>query len=601
LVVPPFANVAYPALGPSILTTACRKRGIHASVFYANLSFAASIGFRLYQTIALSSLRNMFGEAIFRPLAFDCQPKSLFREGIVEPIFSKEKHISISGEADHCLGKIEISFYLNEAETFIRNCVQTILNRQPKIVGFSSVFQQNLSSIALARQLKRLQPEILTVLGGGNASQPMGAAIATVTDAFDFIFSGEADFEFPRFCQAYLESGRLPQQKIFECEPIFELDHIEIPEYDDFFEQLTSYVKSGHLPESLPDVLLFETSRGCWFGTKSHCTFCGLNGLEISYRRKSAKRIFAEIDRLVDSYAIKQLQATDNIMPREFREEVLPILATRTDPLELFYEVKSNLTARDLDLFVLAGVVQIQAGIESFSSNVLKQMAKGVTGIQNIQLLRDCGSRQIQVYWNLLWGIPGEMALDYEAMFELFPLIEHLQPPYEYGCIRIDRFSPYHTNPDKYGIKNLRPFSVYADLYPRGVSLHELAYHFEGDYTTELLVDTQLQLRLAERLSRWTSIWKNHPPRLYSMPLANGFLLVEDSRSCAIDRYCVLTPDCSALLESLDKPIGCGRIQSEALFQLKMLQDRHFIIEYEDHYMNIVTAPRIGIKLREYK
>ena len=37
-----------------------------------------------------------------------------------------------------------------------------------------------------------------------------------------------------------------------------------------------------------------------------------------------------------------------------------------------------------------AGVTTIQPGIESFSDRVLKLMKKGVTGLQNIQLLKWC-------------------------------------------------------------------------------------------------------------------------------------------------------------------------------------------------------------------
>jgi radical SAM superfamily enzyme YgiQ (UPF0313 family) len=41
--------------------------------------------------------------------------------------------------------------------------------------------------------------------------------------------------------------------------------------------------------------LLFEASRGCWWGAKHHCTFCGLNGLSMTFRSKSADRAYSEI------------------------------------------------------------------------------------------------------------------------------------------------------------------------------------------------------------------------------------------------------------------------------------------------------------------
>ena len=39
----------------------------------------------------------------------------------------------------------------------------------------------------------------------------------------------------------------------------------------------------------------FETSRGCWWGERMHCTFCGLNGATMSYRSKSPRRAVDEL------------------------------------------------------------------------------------------------------------------------------------------------------------------------------------------------------------------------------------------------------------------------------------------------------------------
>ena len=74
--------------------------------------------------------------------------------------------------------------------------------------------------------------------------------------------------------------------------------------------------------------------------------------------------------------------------------------------MELFYEVKANLKKAQVRLLRDAGVRVIQPGIESFSSNVLARMRKGVKGLQNIQLLKWCKEFGITPHWNLLWGFP---------------------------------------------------------------------------------------------------------------------------------------------------------------------------------------------------
>jgi len=69
-------------------------------------------------------------------------------------------------------------------------------------------------------------------------------------------------------------------------------------------------------------------------------------------------------------------------------------------------------------------------------------MRKGVSALQNIQLLKWCRELGLDVYYHVIWGFPGETAEDYLEMAKLIPLITHLQPPMVGSIIRIDRFSP---------------------------------------------------------------------------------------------------------------------------------------------------------------
>ena len=70
----------------------------------------------------------------------------------------------------------------------------------------------------------------------------------------------------------------------------------------------------------------------------------------------------------------------------------------------------------------------------------LKLMKKGVTGLQNVRVLKWCAADGIEVAWNLLYGFPGELPEEYDAMADLVPSLVHLPPP-ALGPIVIDRFS----------------------------------------------------------------------------------------------------------------------------------------------------------------
>jgi len=260
-----------------------------------------------------------------------------------------------------------------------------------------------------------------------------------------------------------------------------DLDTLPIPDYDDYFAQLEQSPIKEEIAPSIP----FETSRGCWWGAKHHCTFCGLNGATMAYRSKTAQRALDELTTLTGKYSGYPVNVVDNILDMKYFKDFIPRLAERKLGLTLSYEVKANLTKEQLRSLWQAGIRSIQPGIESFSDEVLKIMHKGVRAMQNIQVLKWCQELEIYPVWNLLWGFPGESAEEYRQMANLIPLLTHLTPPYSVSRIRTDRFSPNYDRAEELGFKNLRPYSAYYHVYklPRE-SLDNLAFHFTYEYVT---------------------------------------------------------------------------------------------------------------------
>src|SRR5262249_48286245 len=141
--------------------------------------------------------------------------------------------------------------------------------------------------------------------------------------------------------------------------------------------------------------LAFEASRGCWWGQKKHCTFCGLNRETMTFRVKSAERVLGTMRRLSSRYTFRHLQAADNILAMSYWKTLLPRLAEERlssagKPVSIFFEVKPNLSRAQVKAMADAGVAHVQPGIESLSTHLLELMAKGVTGLQNVYLLKCC-------------------------------------------------------------------------------------------------------------------------------------------------------------------------------------------------------------------
>src|SRR5262249_14390972 len=154
-----------------------------------------------------------------------------------------------------------------------------ILDFDPTVVGCSTMFQQTAASVAMLKSVKRLRPEIVTVLGGANCEGEMAAGILSLDAGIDFVFSGESDASFPKFLQV-LASGSRPPGPVIPGEPCLTLDMLPTPDFAQYYEQLEYFLPDGLLAPWEEIWLPYESSRGCWWGQKHHCTFCGLNGQE---------------------------------------------------------------------------------------------------------------------------------------------------------------------------------------------------------------------------------------------------------------------------------------------------------------------------------
>jgi hypothetical protein len=162
----------------------------------------------------------------------------------------------------------------------------------------------------------------------------------------------------------------------------------------------------------------------------------------MSYRSMKPELAFKVLDSLF-KYAGRctHLQSVDNILPKSYLTDVLPFVDT-PPTMELFYEVKADLSEEDFRVLAKARVLSIQPGIEALNTSTLKWMRKGTSVFQNLQFLINSVRYGIYPAWNLLIGFPGEELEVYEKYLEDMPLLYHLTPPGGVHPVRFDRFSP---------------------------------------------------------------------------------------------------------------------------------------------------------------
>lgn len=441
---------------------------------------------------------------------------------------------------------------------FLSRCADEILATKPAVVGFSIVYSQAWASAALARTLLRRDPNLSIVFGGASCEGEMGPAFLAAFPEIDVVVRGAAEGVLIELVRSLMSESRPPPlpglcfrdgprivQVPTDHTTSMPMDDLPIPAVDEYFQRLGGSALAQAILPQIP----FESSRGCWWGMKSHCTFCGLNGLDMRFRSKSPSRLVDELCFQAARHGILDFTSADNILDMKYFATVLPTLASRGLDLGFFYETKSNLNEGHIRALRAAGVRSIQPGIESLSTPTLKLMKKGVTAMQNIRLLKWCAQHGIRVIWNLLYGFPGEDPAEYERMANLVPSLVHLEPPSS-SKLEIYRFSPYHTDPAAHGLRLDGPLPHYSLLYDVDrKTLDDLAQAFEYSHLDGR--DPQSYTgALRARVEEWNrEALRNRGALTYRR--GPGMVIVTDSRTTTtngIARYTLGETEASVFL-----------------------------------------------------
>lgn len=420
------------------------------------------------------------------------------------------------------------------ARGFIQELAAEIAADPPDVVGFTSTFMQNVPSLALARELKRLVPGILTVLGGSNCDGPQGAALHRNFEQLDFVISGEGERSLPALLNRIADgagfadvpglSWRDDGQSVANpaAKSALPFAMVPAPDYDSYFHAL----ENSPVQQHIRPMMVLETSRGCWWGEIHQCTFCGLNGSNIDFRSKAPERIAQEVRDLAERYRILDLVMVDNILDMKYLGTAMPELAALDCDLRIHYEIKSNMTREQLNSLKEANVLYVQPGIESLSSHVLRLMDKGVSGAHNVRMLRDGEDLGLNVTWNILYGFPGETEQEYRELIKKFATLEHLQPPTGAWRIALERFSPYFEDLNQ-GFMFRRPSEIYDFIYqvPQD-QMYDLVYLFD---TTDEGICGPIEGELKQAVDEWAKAYSQGSLTYWTDD--RGRVIIEDRRA----------------------------------------------------------------------
>lgn len=593
----PFAAYHLPSIGlTQIKAVLDRELGdrVETRIVNANLDFAAYMGLETYETLTSDGdyLQSGFPEWFFRHLAFPDLPDNR------EEYFAR--YFPGRDPGTHPLLRTLLE-KRRGAGAVLERLIDLYELDSADIVGFTSMFSETLVSFATARMIKERNPRVITVLGGATSESPSGEEYIRHIDSLDFVVSGPALKAFPRlvrnllagrpednhnipgvFSRVNLGRDVSPMGEELPIDTQIELD------YGPFIQELEAKLPAWEVKAVLP----FETSRGCWWGERAHCTFCGLNKNTMGYRAMRpdlAVELIRSLFRFADRTSV--IMCVDNILQRQYVKEVFPYLDTPPET-PIFYQLKANLNEQEVAAMARANVRLITPGFESLNSNTLKLMDKGVTAFHNLQVMKHCALYDVHPGWNILVGSPGEPAETYEKYVHDLPLFVHLPPPQGLFSIHFNRYSPYFMHPEKWGL-DLVPLDHYGFIYPfPQESIWNIAY----DWNDQNLGAEYLQALaqwidpVQEKIRAWRRKWGDDPsvpqPQLY-LDERGEETWIYDSRFDEVREYPV-TPAVRQLLLHLNEFRKISSLGPDVESDLELARERGLLFEEDGKALSLV-------------
>lgn len=504
LVSMPWASIETPSLALGILTSRLRETllDVEVATHFGNIDCAewikatvADANFQDYEFFARNSYFKGCGDWVFSSALYGSPAWNV-------GIFDEQMTGKISPQEYELCRRLHAA-----APDFIDAQARTVAAGAPDLVCLTSTVQQNVASLALARRLKELLPDVRCVMGGANCDGEQGAGIHRAFPQIDYVVRGEGERALPELVRGMTDgdlSGipglcwRKEGESVANpmTDRLLAPAEIPVPDFDAYFARVASTsVASWFEPR-----LVLESARGCWWGEKHHCTFCGLNGSAMTFRSKPPEAFTRELEGMARRHKVLDFLVVDNILDMSYVDTAVRDIAASGNDYRIYYEIKSNMKFHQLERLRDAGIVALQPGIESLNATVLRVMDKGVTGAQNVRMLRDAECLGLSVFWSYLYGFPGETAEQYLPVIAQMPRLHHLPPAGGASPVLLERFSPFFDRPEL-GFAERRPHRQYAMIYDLPeTDLLDIAYLFD---TPEKGIGADVRQALFAALDAW--------------------------------------------------------------------------------------------------
>jgi radical SAM superfamily enzyme YgiQ (UPF0313 family) len=304
------------------------------------------------------------------------------------------------------------------------------------------------------------------------------------------------------------------------------LAELSPPDYDEYFRAIRTFSPEKRFFPTLP----VELSRGCWWKRQTKqsetrgCAFCNLNLQWKGYRKKESRQVVKEIDGLTSRYQVLSVAFMDNVLPQTKTDHLFNGLKLLEKDIKLFSEIRPSTPLEKLRKMHAAGVVDVQVGIEALSSGLLKKMNKGVSAIQNLEIMRNCEALGIRNEANLILHFPGSDETDVAQTLHAIDYAMAFQP------LKPVRFwlglgSPVWRNYKSFQIQSMHNHPNYQVLFPEEISkqCRFIVQSYRGDRLQ--------QKKIWKPVARKIHQWEKQYAALHKDPFAGPVIGYRDGKS----------------------------------------------------------------------
>ncbi|WP_096154955.1 MULTISPECIES: B12-binding domain-containing radical SAM protein [Bacillus] len=306
------------------------------------------------------------------------------------------------------------------------NIVSDLIQRNPDIIGFSCYIWNIEETIKVINMLKKINPELIIVLGGPEVTYDVSYWIERLTNV-DFIVIGEGEITFKQLLHQLhgaKDFSSIPGLAFRKGEENFivpqrnKVDLKELPSPFRFEEDIPHFSKR---------VTYIETSRGCPFS----CQFC-LSSIEVGVRYFDREKVKDDIRYLMDHGAktIKFVDRTFNIS-RSYAMEMFQFLIDEHKPGTVFqFEITADIMRPEVIQFLNdhapRGLFRFEIGVQSTNdaTNELVMRKQNFAKLtRTVSMVKE--GQKIDQHLDLIAGLPEE---DYNSFRQTFNDVFALRP-----------------------------------------------------------------------------------------------------------------------------------------------------------------------------